>query len=456
MLTRKLVTPPTLPDYVVDDPAYLSLPRDELVRLQGERLRTIVHYVYETSGFWRRKLDDAGVTPGDVREAADVRLLPFTTRAELDAEQAEHPPFGDYTCSPRETWMGLFTTSGTSGRKLKRLVSRHDWELMLRRFERHPAPPPGEIFVLLGPTDGLLGPTVGVEAARRRGSIPVLAGLWDTRTKVRAIEELRPAVVAGAASYLIHLSEVAAELGVDLTQCGLRAVTSFGEPGAAVEATLATIRERFGVEDVIDGYGLSELWPFGGNCPESRALHIPEDFVIVECVDPETLEPLPEGEPGELVFTSLIGDTHPLLRYRSRDIGRLTFSTACACGTTFARIERIEGRTDDMIWYRGVNFFPSAVEQIVRRQPGLSPEYLIVVDDGERGLPLVTVQVEALDGAAGDELRQSVRTAMRGGLGVNPEVEVLAAGSLPRGEGAKTKRVLDRRSRAVTTAGGGT
>jgi phenylacetate-CoA ligase len=448
--------PPSLPNYRADDPALLAMPRDQLERMQGERLRVIVAYVYETSGFWRRKLDEAGVSPDDVHEAADVRLLPFTTRAELDADQAEHPPFGDYTCSPRETWMGLFTTSGTSGRKLKRLVSRHDWELMLERFERHPPPPPGEIFMLLGPTDGLFGPTVGVEAARRRGSIPVLAGMWDTRTKVRAIEELRPGVVAGAASYLIHLSEVAAEMGVDLTQCGLRVVTSFGEPGAAVEATLATLRERFGVEEVFDGYGLSELWPFGGNCLQSRALHIPEDFVIVECVDPETLEPLPEGQPGELVFTSLIGDTHPLLRYRSRDVGRLTYSEPCACGSTFARVARIEGRTDDMIWYRGVNFFPSAVEQIVRRQPGLSPEYLIVVDDGERGLPQVTVQVEALDSVSPDELRQSVRAALRGGLGVNPDVEVLALGSLPRGEGAKTKRVLDRRSRAATHTGGGT
>lgn len=445
-----------LPEYVVTDPAYLSLPRDELERLQGERLRTIVGYVWETSGFWRRRLEDAGLEPGDVRAAADVRRLPFTTRADLDAEQAEHPPFGDYTCSPRETWMGVFTTSGTSGRKLKRVVSRRDWDLMLDRFLRHPAPPPGEISMLLGPTDGLLGPTVGVEMARRRGGIPVQAGLWDTRTKIRMIDELRPAVVSGAASYLIHLSEVAAELGVDLARCGLRAVTSFGEPGAAVEATLQTIRERFGVEEVFDGYGLSELWPFGGNCPHSRALHIPEDFVIVECVDPETLEPVPEGEPGEIVYTSLIGDTHPLLRYRSRDIGRLTWSEPCACGTTFARIARIEGRTDDMIWYRGVNFFPSAVEQIVRKQEGLSPEYLIVVDDGEKGLPVVTVQVEALGEDAPGELRSGVRAALKGGLGVNPEVEVLPFGTLPRGEGAKTRRVLDRRSRTPIEVGGGT
>jgi phenylacetate-CoA ligase len=267
--------------------------------------------------------------------------------------------------------------------------------------------------------------------------------MWDTRTKVEAIAELRPATVAGAASYIVHLTEVAAELGVDLADCGLQSVASFGEPGAAVEATLETIKQRFGVEDVIDGYGLSELWPFGGNCPHSRALHIPEDFVIVECIDPDTGEQLPEGERGEIVFTSLIGDTHPLLRYRSRDVGRLTWSTPCACGSTFARIERIEGRTDDMIWYRGANFFPSAVENVVRRQPGLSPEYRIVLDDDGRSLPRLTIQVEALEpGLDESELRE----AFRGSLGVRPAVEILPLGTLPRAQQGKARRILDRRA----------
>ena len=191
--------------------------------------------------------------------------------------------------------MGIFTTSGTSGRKLKRVVSWRDWRLMIGMLHRNPAPPPGEIFMLLGPVDGLLGPSVGVEAARQRGSIPVLAGMWDTRTKVQAIAELRPGVIAGAASYIVHLSEVAAEMGVDLSACGLRAVTSFGEPGAAIDATHATIEQRFGVEQIVDGYGLTEVWPLGGNCPQSRALHIPEDIVAVECIDPESGAPVGRG-----------------------------------------------------------------------------------------------------------------------------------------------------------------
>jgi phenylacetate-CoA ligase len=438
---------PALPDYHVGDPALNSLPRDELLALQDERLRAMVAYVHATSGFWRRKLDEAGVAPDDVRGVADLPRLPFTTRAELDAEQAAHPPFGDYTCSPRETWRGIYTTSGTSGRKLKRVVSHRDWELMIGRFRRMPPTQPGEIFMLLGPVDGLLGPSVGVEAWRMRGSIPVLAGLWDTRTKVRMIQELRPAVIAGAASYLVHLSEVAAEMGVDLSEGGLRGVTSFGEPGAAVEATHEALGRRFGVEQIVDGYGLTEVWPLGGSCPLSPTLHVAEDIVAVECVDPDTGEPLPEGETGEIVFTNLIGDTQPLLRYRSRDVGRLIVDTPCECGATVTRIARIEGRADDMIWYRGTNFFPSAVEEIVRRQEGLTPEYRIVLDEGASGLATVTVQVEAASDAGPDGLRDRVRAALREGLGIDPEVEVLERGALPREEQAKTKRVLDRRAK---------
>jgi phenylacetate-CoA ligase len=442
-----------LPAYDMRDPAPLTLTREELVRIQGERLRAMVAYVCETSPFWRRKLAQIDVAPNDIRGIADLSRLPFTTRAELDADQAEHPPFGQYTCSPRESWMGLFTTSGTSGRKLKRVVSWRDWRLMVERFYRFPAPPPGEIFMLLGPIDGLLGPAVGVEAMRERGAIPVLAGLWDTRTKVQAIAELRPGAIAGAASYIVHLTEVAREMGIDLSSCGLRTVTSFGEPGVAVDATHDAIGRRFGVQEIVDGYGLTEVWPLGANCPASGALHIADDIAIVECIDPDTGERLPEGETGELVFTNLIGDTQPLLRYRSRDVGRLIVSEPCECGSTVTRIERIEGRTDDMIWYRGVNFFPTAVEEIVRRHGELSPEYRIVLDDGPRGLPVVTIQVEApLDAPA--ELRERVRSALRGGLGVNPEVEVLAPGALPRAEQTKAKRVLDRRTDGLTNAKG--
>ncbi len=229
----------TLPAYDTRDPALSTLPREQLVAMQDERLRTMVAYVHETSPFWRRKLSEAGVTPAEIQSVADLPRLPFTTRAELDAEQAAHPPFGEYTCSPRTEWMGLYTTSGTSGRKLKRVVSRRDWRLMIDRFYRAPAPPPGEMFMLLGPVDGVLGATVGVEAARERGSIPILAGLWDTRTKVEAIAELRPGVIAGADD-----QEVRNVISVDVAEDRSVAMTMLFDAGHSLDERI--LREQFG------------------------------------------------------------------------------------------------------------------------------------------------------------------------------------------------------------------
>lgn len=436
----------TLPAYEVADPAISRLSGPDLERLQGERLRAMVRYVYDSSGFWRRKLDEAGVGPEEIRGVDDLPALPFTTRAELDAAQAEHPPFGDHTCAPRETWTWFFNTSGTSGRRLKLVRSRRDWRLLLQWFRRHPLNDPGELVIILGPIDGLLGPTASVEGIRQAGGIPVLAGLWDTRAKVRAIAELRPAVVSGVPSYVMHLCEVAAELGIDLGRCGVRSVHVLGEPGGSIPATKGALEERFGAR-VRDGYGLSEIWPLALSCPFSATLHLNEDFVAVECVDPETGEPVPEGEPGELVYTDLVGDSQPLLRYRSRDIARLIRSRPCRCGHAMARIERIQGRADDMIWYRGVNFFPSAVEDVVRRHPGLAPEYRIVLDRGAGSLPTMTVQVEPVGEASADTvdpLRESLRGELRAALGVATEVDVVAPGALPRTERGKARRVVER------------
>ena len=438
----------SLPDYDATDRGLERLSPDERARLQDERLRAMLRYAIESSPFWRRKL--AGVALDAVTGVGDLAALPFTTRRELEDDQRDHPPFGSYACSRSTVWRWLFATSGTGGGRLLRIYSGRDWELLMDRFARHPVAQPGERVMVLAPADGLLGPTASIEAARRAGALPILAGPWDTRTRARMIEALRPAVISGAASYLVHLSEVAAELGVALSVCGIRRVSSVGEPGAAVPATRALLRERFGTSDIVDGYGMTELFPLGGSCPQSRALHIAEDFVAVECVDPDTGAAVPEGEPGELVYTNLIGDTQPLIRYRSGDIGRLQRSPRCECGSTVARVERIEGRADQMIWYRGINFFPSAVEQVVRSAPGLaSGEYRIVLDRGQTGLPEVTVEVEAAaeDSAfAGESLRRSLHTA----LGAKAAVAVLAPGSLPRAEGRKASRILDRCGEAPT------
>ncbi len=414
----------SLPHYDSTDPGLESLPRSELERLQQERLGPMLAYLQGVP-FWRERL--AGVTTLDE--------IPLTTRRELEQDQAAHPPAGSYAATPPETWRRFFTSSGTSGTRLRRVLSDRDWRLVLGRFARRPIVEPGDRLLVLGASDGLMGPTATVEAARACGALPILAGLWDTKTKVRAIAELRPQVVTGVASYLLHLAEVAAELGVDLAACGIRQISSVGEPGAAIPATQALLREGFGARHVHDGYGLTELFPLGRSCAHDPALHIAEDIVIVECVDPETGASIPDGELGELVYTNLVGDTQPLLRYRSGDVGRVRRDGLCACGSTFARVERIEGRADEMIWLRGVNVYPTAVEQVVRSHAGLaSPEYRLVLDRS-RTLPSLTVEVEA-DGGPG-----TLADELRAALGVSVEVAVLAPGTLPRGPG-KARRVV--------------
>jgi phenylacetate-CoA ligase len=274
----------------------------------------------------------------------------------------------------------------------------------------------------------------------------VLAGLYDSAAKVRLIAELRPASVAGAASYLLHLIDVARREGIDLAGLGIRTVVSVGEPGAAVPATHRRLTEGWGAF-VRDGYGMTELFPLGGGCRHSPSLHIASDFVITEIVDPQTGRPLPPGEPGEVVYTNIAGDSHTLLRYRTGDIARLAAAGPCACGFTGARLDRaIEGRVDDMIWIRGANVFPSAIEAVVRGSDELDDEYEIVVDE-RQALPALTIRAELRPGRAPDEdLKARIERALAAAVRVSVDLELLPPGTLPRAEaGSKKRRVVRRR-----------
>lgn len=438
-----------LPEYAVLDPKLERLPAPARRVLQSDRLRAMVRYVYEAAPLWRRKLDATGLSPDDIKGVDDLVRLPFCTKQELQEDQAAHPPFGSYAASHPSSWVKYMATSGTTGVPLRRVFSARDWRYVLDRFQRNPLVGPGDVVVLLGPVDGLMGPTASAEGMARAGALVVPAGLYDTKTKLRLIRDLRPAVIAGTASYLLHLLEVAAELGVNARDLGIRAVSSVGEPGGAVPATRERLARGWNAFPS-DGYGLTEIFPLGGGCLHSTALHIPDDMVITEIVDPETGRPLPPGEPGEVVYTNLVGDTQPLLRYRSRDIARRAPDEPCACGFTGTRLaDSIEGRVDDMLWFRGANVFPSAVEAVVRGFPELGHEYQIVIE-GERALPTMTIRVEtaaALGEPARRELEGRVAVALAAALRVRPRLELLAPGRLPRAEArAKIRRVIDMRT----------
>ena len=441
-----------LPRYQIRDPKLSSLPAPMLHELQSVRLRAMVGYCYENTAFWQRKFDAAGLRPEDIRSIDDLPRIPFCTKAELQADQQEHPPFGSYVGAPRTHWARYAATSGTTGQPVRRVISARDWGYVIDRFCRNPIARPGDIAMVLGPIDGLLGPNASNESFAAMGAMVVQAGLYDSRSKIKLIHELRPNFVSGALSYLLHLLEVAQEMKIDLAGLGISSVSSVGEPGGADEATRERLKRGWGVAHVADGYGLTEIFPLGGNCLHSTSLHIASDMAATEIVDAQTGTPLPPGETGEVVFTNLVGDSQPLLRYRTRDIGRLATSAACACGFTGSRLEgSILGRVDDMIWLRGANIFPSAVEAAVRRIAELTPEYQIEIS-GDSALPKMLVRAETLRADLPAEeiasLRKRLGEALKESIRVTATVELLAPGTLPRSDGhRKIKRVLDKRVR---------
>jgi phenylacetate-CoA ligase len=440
-----------LPDYVIDDPALITAPREQLLALQDERLRTMVRYVHARSPFWRAKLDQAGVHPDTFAGRADLQALPTCTKKELQADQEENGPLGSYVCSDRRDWARFFTTSGTTGRPLRRVFSARDWDQLLGRFHRAATWSPDDVLFLTAPMDALAGPTAGLEAASTAGALVISGGLWSTERKIKTIVDMRPTSISGSVSYILHLTEVAAGMGVDLSEVGVRSVSCVGEPGAAIEGTRQKISERFGGAVLADGYGMTEIFPLGGNCAHNRSVHLSEDMVLVECLEPGGDEPVAPGELGELVYTNLIGDTQPLIRYRSGDLGRLSDGSPCTCGHTHLRIEgSVEGRVDDMIWYRGTNFFPSAVEAVLATAHQVGREYQIVLTE-VGGFPQLTVRVERTDGTGPDEeVRAQVAGALKNAVGVTADIEVLPNGALPRPQaGTKIKRVIDERKTPV-------
>ncbi len=438
-----------LPRYLVLDPKIDRLPRAALAALQSERLRAMARYCYAQTPFWRSKFDQAGLKPEDIGSIDDLPRIPFCTKAELQEDQRAHPPFGSYVGIPRSHWARFAATSGTTGQPLRRVLSERDWGMMVDRFRRNPTVGPGDIVVVLGPSDGLIGPSVSSASAQAQGAMVVHAGLYDTRTKIRMIHDLKPAVVSGTTSYLLHVLEVAAEMGIDLASLGIRTVAAMGEPGGALERTRERLRAGWGAR-VADGYGMTEIFPLGGNCPHSPDLHIASDIAAVQIVDLESGEPLPPGETGEVVITNLVGDSQPLLRYRSRDISRLATNEACACGFTGARLAgSIQARVDDMIWFRGVNIYPSAVEAAVCSIDGLATEYQIEIS-GETALPAMKIRAEARRvGLAEAELAglsERLGLALKQTIRVSAGVEILPPGALPRPDGQrKMRRVVDLR-----------
>ncbi|MGQ5634711.1 MULTISPECIES: phenylacetate--CoA ligase PaaK [unclassified Streptomyces] len=419
------------------------LGHEELRELQLERLRASLRHAYDNVPFYRESFDKAGVRPEDCRSLADLARFPFTTKAGL----RENYPYGMFAV-PRERIRRLHASSGTTGRPTVVGYTDNDlsmWADMVARSIRAAGGRPGDIVHVAygyGLFTGGLGAHYGAE---RLGCTVVPASGGMTARQVQLIQDLRPAVIMVTPSYMLTLLDEFERQGVDPRGTSLRVGVFGAEPWT--EQMRREIEERFAI-DAVDIYGLSEVIGPGvaQECVETKdGLTIWEDHFYPEVVDPVTGEVLPEGERGELVFTSLTKEAMPVVRYRTRDLTRLLPGTA----RVFRRMEKVTGRSDDMVILRGVNLFPTQIEEIVLRTPGVAPHFQLRLTREGR-LDRLTVRAEARRDA-GPEARElaarSIAAGVKDGIGVSVDVEIVEPESLERSVG-KIRRIVDLRPRA--------
>ncbi|MBA9044087.1 MULTISPECIES: phenylacetate--CoA ligase PaaK [Streptomyces] len=415
---------------------------EELRTLQLERLRASLRHAYEQVPFYRESFDKAGIRPEDCRSLEDLARFPFTTKADL----RENYPFGMFAV-PRERIRRLHASSGTTGRPTVVGYTENDlsmWADMVARSIRAAGGRPGDVVHVAygyGLFTGGLGAHYGAE---RLGCTVVPASGGMTARQVQLIQDLEPAVIMVTPSYMLTLLDEFERQGVDPRTTSLRVGIFGAEPWT--EQMRREIEERFAI-DAVDIYGLSEVVGPGvaQECVETKdGLTVWEDHFYPEVIDPVTGEVLPEGERGELVFTSLTKEAMPIIRYRTRDLSRLLPGTA----RVFRRMEKISGRSDDLVILRGVNLFPTQIEEIVLRTPGVAPHFQLRLTRTGR-MDSLTVRAEARAGAT-SEVREaaarSIVTAVKNGIGVSVDVEIVEPESLERSVG-KIRRIVDLRPR---------
>ena len=413
----------------------------EIRALQRERLAWSLRHAYDNVPHYRRAFDAAGVTPADFRDLPDLAKFPFTTKAELRANY----PFGMFAV-PREKVSRIHASSGTTGKPTVVGYTARDietWAGLVARSIRASGGRPGMMVHVAygyGLFTGGLGAHYGAEALGCT-VIPMSGGM--TERQVQLIHDFRPAIIMVTPSYMLALLDQFRQQGVDPRTTSLKVGIFGAEPWT--EAMRAQIEDAFAIH-AVDIYGLSEVMGPGvaNECVETKdGPHIWEDHFFPEIINPDTGEPVPEGEPGELVFTSLTKEAMPVIRYRTRDLTRLLPGTA---RPGFRRMQKITGRSDDMIILRGVNVFPSQVEEQILRVPQLAPHYQLVLTREGR-LDAMTIAVEAEPGAdAGQRAAAAKALAhhVKAVIGVTAAVDVRDPGAIERSLG-KARRVVDRR-----------
>jgi phenylacetate-CoA ligase len=421
------------------------MPRSELRALQEERLKETVARVYYEVPFYRRALQARGLGPNDINSLEDLPKLPFTTKEDL----RDNYPYGLFAV-PLSEVVRLHASSGTTGKPTVVGYTRRDldiWaEVMARALTACGATKESMIHNAYG--YGLFTGGLGVHyGAERIGAsvIPVSGG--HTKRQIMIMKDFGSTILTCTPSYALYLAEVMEEMGISKKDLKLKGGLFGAEPWS--ENMRKQIESRLGIL-ALDIYGLSEVIGPGVavECPEKRGLHVAEDHFLVEIIDPETGEQLPPGSYGELVITTLTKEALPLIRYRTRDITAI-LPGSCPCGRTHVRIDRIKGRTDDMLVIRGVNVFPSQIEEVLFRISGTEPHYLIIVERREQ-LDELEVWVEVSEQVFSDEVRRledlerRIRREIEDVLGISVRVKLVEPKTIERSEG-KAKRVIDRR-----------
>ena len=417
----------------------------ELKALQLQRMKDLCKYVYENVETYHVKFDALGIKPQDFTSLDDMNKLPFTVKDDLRAAY----PYKMFA-APKDDIVRVHSSSGTTGQISVVGYTRDDLDMWSNCVARalSAAGLTNEDIVQVSYGYGLftggLGASDGVE---KLGATVIPASGGNTQRQVQLLRDFDVDALACTPSYAVHVGEAARDQGVDLHALPIRAGIFGAEPWT--EAMRDELENLFGIK-AYDIYGLSEVMGpgVGYECSCQKGLHINEDNFLIEIIDPETLMPVEDGEYGEIVFTTLTKQGIPLIRYRTRDISRI-IPEPCACGRTFRRLERITGRSDDMLIIRGVNVYPSQIEDILLKMDKVAPHYQIILDK-KGSMDTVEVRVELEPTVAFDEIREiqsitrSLRSAIASALAISVEVKVVQPKSLARSEG-KIQRVIDNR-----------
>jgi len=418
--------------------------REQITAWQNERLVNTVKRIYDNVPLYKQRMDEAGITPDDIKSIDDLKKLPFTYKNDL----RDTYPFGMFTV-PMEEVATLHASSGTTGKQIVVGYTENDlkiWgDICARQLTAVGCEKTDIVHVAYG--YGLFTGGLGMHrGARRMGAIALPVSSGNTQRQITIFQDFGSNILCCTPSYAMYLAETMEAEGVTLDKIKLKAGIFGAEPWT--EEMRQQIEQKLGLK-AYDIYGLTEIMGPGVafECSEQKGMHVNEDHFIIEIIDPETGEVLPDGEQGEIVFSAITKEAFPILRYRTRDIGVVT-NEKCACGRTFRRMSKPRGRSDDMLIIRGVNVFPSQIETVLIKE-GYSPNYLIVVDR-VNNTDTLEVKVEVTAEVFSDTVtsitkqEKKLAEAVKSLLGVAPKITFVAPNSIERSTG-KAKRVIDNR-----------